>query len=617
MKYLFFLLIFFFVFKLDAQDKKAVLEIDTTDEFAGFGLLDSSLLSNYNLFFTGEDHRFLNTNSKLEFKMFKYLHKTAGVRTFIAEFGPSLGYFMNRFICQGDTVAREILRKYSFDEYFELYEKLHKFYDSLPAEEKFDVQTIDIEREGSFAIKRLDLLLPNNTTAHDSIRIHIEAIKAVAEYYDIAKELYKENEDGGDKYDDRNDDDTIKRHQKEYLNDWQTMDLVYENYAKFKNLYKEYLGENFGSFDESMRWIDEHNIWERLNQDGVAQGYIMREIKMESNISNLFTKNPGMKAFGQFGRCHTQQTREREECLYYYFNSLATRLNSGSHPQLAGKVFSCPIFYPLQTDFIDDKVVMNKGLAQFINNAEKDKVTLFLIDSTSDVYPSIAQRFNALIINYTPEDGFNNNDEEGPDNDAIVFTKKKKNRSSIMFDAGTKGYGVSNLNNKLGVDFNIPLFYGITFNVYQNKGMYINNRFGFTIKQTQRINDSASASFSGYNIQACIGTDLSKNKNLDVAPWIGLGFDRLTLQTNETYTDETRKDVFGNDRVSQYNNPGFNLGLGADIRVHINWFTFGVFGGFQYDLSNRNWRINDKITKSVPKTAVSIYTVGFCLGINY
>lgn len=617
MKYPFLFIFSLLIFQLSAQDKKAVIEIDNNDDFSGFSLLDSSVLSNYNLFFTGEDHRYLISNSKLEFKMFKYLHKTAGVRTFIAEFGPSLGYFMKRFICQGDTIAREVLRKYSYKEYFELYENLHNFYDSLPEGEKFDVVSVDIEREDVFAIKRMDLLLPADKMAHDSIKIHTDALKAVAEYFDITKEQYRlENEEKEDE-EEREKTDTVKRHAKSYLNAWETIAMIRENYAKFKPLYKDFLGDGFDAFEESMKWVDEHNQWAELNEAGLAQAYILREGKMEKNILQLFAQNPGTKAYGQFGRCHTQQMRESEECLYYYFNSLATRLNAGSHPQLAGKVFSCPVFYPYITDFIDDKVVMNKGLAQFINNAEEGKVTLFLLDSNSKAYPSLAQRFDAIIINNTQEESSENKPDEDTGEDDYTIRKEKKNQSSLLLDVGNKGYSLNSLSNTLGVSFTSPLFYGLTLTVFENKSLYVNNRFELLVQQNQKINDSTTASLRGYSIQACLGIDLAGSRNFDFAPWVSLGFDRLTLETNETYTDETRKDLFGSNRQSQYHNPAFNMGLGTDIRVHLGAFSFGVFGGYQFDLSNKNWRTNNSTNKSVPKFSASSYTVGFSIGINY
>ena len=159
----------------------------------------------------------------LELKMFKYLHKTAGVRVLLVEFGEGLGYIINKYVQDGDSTSHHILEKFLYKEYFDQVEGLRSFYTSLGNDDKFSIRGIDIERSPLFAVKKLEMLLPSRNAAHDSILVTVDAIKALSEYYD-------NNSQSSDYFDDEGDkniySDTNYLPNKNGIDVWRTLELV-------------------------------------------------------------------------------------------------------------------------------------------------------------------------------------------------------------------------------------------------------------------------------------------------------------------------------------------------------------------------------------------------------
>lgn len=605
--------IFLALFLLTAFYAKGQQPLDLKDnnDYSTFAVFDSMDLSKYNLFFTGEDHRYPLSNSDVELKMFKYLYKTAGVRMFMVEFGQGMGYLMNKYIYEGDSVAEKILEKHSYKAYFKLFTLLKEFNDSLPEKDKFRVSSVDIEREPLFAIKYIETLLPKKLSkAHDSIKIHVEAIKAVSEYYDDSRSRY-----GRDYYNDDWSYDYIRR---EYISPYTSMDLVLENFESHKEKYKALLKDNYQGFENALGWLKDNKKWRALTT--TAQQYLFRETYMANNVKRLFSENPNLKVYGQFGRCHTQLEREQEECNYYYFNSLATRLNNSEHPQLDGKVFSCPIFYTESYSFNND-IAINDGLYNFSKKAPDNALTAFAIDTAKQTdLKDFSERFNVVIFNTLERDKSQNFSVESEN----AISKRYNNdyywneRFLILAEGGMKGYNFSNLNKALGTDFpDLMQYFGVSMGYAENWGFNATTAFLWYPTMERNLNDSTSSTLSGFNVSMRYAKDLLKPDNYDLNIGMGFGYERWSNKITEEFTDESRKDVFGNNRSTLYTNPAFVIDAGLNFRVHISRVTFGVYGRYQLDLSNRNWRVNGELQPETPKLSLNAYSVGFTLGLNF
>ncbi len=79
---------------IKAQTNVSTLDIENNDDFSSFSMLDS-VVKDYSVFFTGENHNFRTSNYKLQLKMLKYLNKNCGVRHLFLEFGVSRGWLVN------------------------------------------------------------------------------------------------------------------------------------------------------------------------------------------------------------------------------------------------------------------------------------------------------------------------------------------------------------------------------------------------------------------------------------------------------------------------------------------------------------------------------------------
>jgi hypothetical protein len=599
--------------------KNSVLDLENNNDYSTFSVFDSLVTNNYRLFFTGEDHRYLKANSQLELKMFKYLHKTAGVRVFMMEFGHSMGYITNKYVQTGDTVLEQIIKNHTFDEYFGLFAGLRAFYDSLPENEKFSVVGVDLEREPVYPTKLLETLLPPDTkTPHDSIIIHIEALKGLSQFFDEESKKKRNNTDlysynSWGEYEDKKDDTAYR---KWLIDATLTMALIIENYKTHKEIYADYLGNNFALFEKEIKCLDDYFVYLEYGNKGYsysAQQYLYRENYMAANVTKLFG-DEGVKAYGQFGRCHTQRRFEKEECNYYYFNSLATRLNTKPNSPLYNKVFSCPVFYPLASDFMDANVPMNQGLRKIINNTKKNTVTAYLLNPNDTATDNLSTRFNALIINNNEKD---ENSLATTPTSTFKWDDTWDEKIVLIAEAGFSGYNFTNLNNTLKTGFKgLPQFVGFSLNYDENWGFNISNSYHWFPAVEQKISDSLSVTLSGFRAKMRFGTDVIKSNKYDLNIMLGYGFERWKLESRENFDEKNRKDIFGNNRTTTYQNPAFIMDFGLDFRAHLEWITIGAFAGYQYDFSNKHWRVNNNIISTSPKQAFSGVTVGASLGFN-
>jgi hypothetical protein len=604
-------LAFFILLSILAHSQdKAVLNLANDNDYTTFSVFENLGIENYNLFFTGEDHRYPLSNSDIELKMFKYLHQKAGVRVFLLEFGGGMAYFINKYISEGDSLAKSVLKINLKNSYFNLFDNLKDFYDTLPASEKFSVRGIDIEREPMYAVKYLELLLPNTNEciAADSIRVHIDAIKAVSEYYSDAQRNWG-------RYDDDFDFDepfAVKEGFSPYL----TIEKVIQNFNAHKEKYAVLLQENFSSFSTAINWLEVYYYWSTMN--GTAQMYLYRETYMEQNLEEMFTANPALKAYGQFGRCHTAINREKEECNYYYFNALATRLNNGNHPQLKDKVFSCPIFYPASFTFRKETKI-DKDLKRLAKETDKNKISVFAFDTAKfEGQKKLARRFNAVIINNLQKDksvGGITGEDDSFVSDYDFHASNE--RLLLLADGGFKNYNFSDVNNVLKTNFkNQQQFIGFSIAYTENNGFNTRSSVLWFPSTESKPNDSTTITIKGFAASMRYAKDVLKSKKYDLNLGIGYGFERWTNTVTETFTDETRKDVLGNNRTTRFVNPAFFMDAGLDFNVHISWVTLGFFSRYQFDFSNRRWRQNNVIVANSPAFSLSSYTIGASLGFN-
>lgn len=293
-----------------------------------------SIINNYTVFFTGENHTYANQNSNIELKMLKYLNEKAGVRNLIIELGFSRGYMLNKYI-NDDTSYLKNMEGTTSTKYINLYKKLRELNQKLPLEKRITVHGIDVERFADDGPVLLNRLIPKDKIVPKAIDFQIEVLKSYAKYISLKYNMYNNDED------DKNINSySIGNYYGRGFDNESTIDSMVADYKLNKAIYKEFIGDNFQIFDKVFNSIIEYRKWQ--NYKSMPHQYIYRERVIYDNLSTLILANPNEKYYGQFGRCHISQTELNAECNWYAFNSTAKRLNEGI---AKGKTLSIGIFY--------------------------------------------------------------------------------------------------------------------------------------------------------------------------------------------------------------------------------------------------------------------------------
>ena len=76
-----------------AQENYGIIDLDD-DDFTEFDVFGDTL-DDFTVYFTGENHNYATFNTKLEFKLLRYLYETQDVKHFVFEQSPGVGSLLN------------------------------------------------------------------------------------------------------------------------------------------------------------------------------------------------------------------------------------------------------------------------------------------------------------------------------------------------------------------------------------------------------------------------------------------------------------------------------------------------------------------------------------------
>lgn len=590
---------------LQAQKNVVSLDIENNDNYSSFSMLDS-VVNNHTVFFTGENHNFRTSNYKLQLKMLKYLYQKTGVRHLFLEFGVSRGWLVNSYIQTGDTSIFKILEDYSYDEYALLYKGLMEFNKTLPEDKKIMVHGIDIERSYSTPIKAMSMILPDKK-APASILLNIETLKALAgKVDDEHNAITDENEEGKLIY------SGDYRNTERYNTD-NTLELIIADYDSLKSIYQTYLGDNAPLFDEIMDGVKaEFKRNEYLNS-AAMQAFVYREQFMYEHLLALVKKYPGDKFYGQFGRCHTPVNSQDKWCDFYFFNSLATRLNTSEEDVLKNKVMSIGIYYPQSTSF-EIGATADDNLEKLFEKHGKEGLKLLEIEKGDSLFKGVNDKYQYLIINYDAykieetTDPVVNNYYDSGFSYGITFP-------NIEAHAGFLFMNLENLSSTF-TSHGLPIMkspqmvYGGAVTLYEDWFMYGSVSFHVLPKTINRYNDTSQLSFSGTFLKGYLGYDATSNEIFNIFPRIGIGYGNLKFvqEFDNDLPTNTSSGIFnqGPSNTIEYSNSAILLDPGVDIRFNIRYIAIGLNAGYQIDLSEKSW-ISDHggYINSSPKTSLS------------
>lgn len=574
------------------------LDVENNNSFESFSMLDDTV-HGFTLFIVGENHRYKSSNHDLQLKMFRYLYYEANVRHLILERGYSTGYLINNYVQSGDTAALSLLQGYSDPEVIEFCRNLRNWNDTLPEEQKITVHGIDIEPSYSVVIGLMSELLPKRD-APDSIRLAVESIRSLAQYIKSSYSSLIFSHEPGAGYDVE-----------------ESLAEILKNYHEFEEQFETYVGDDYPLFKRLMAGAEVGHTFANYRDAEMIQAWLYRENQIFSNFMEVFRANPGVKFFGQFGRCHAfLEERDPNPCGWYAFQAFASRVDRSSEVALHGRVLPIAQFYKAS-----DRFELG-GVSDLIDLADPDSMTLFNVRAHRSSVGELDTLFPFIIINPSSNidapvmDLYGGSHYLGVNTHAdFSYGLFYPNLSALNSHTILQGFGA----------FNTPMItYSGAISVH-DKDFTTTGNFHLNVfkSQPRRNNDdSSTVSLSGFTAGVRVGGDVFAgdvlySKWITVAPMIGLSYGQLTLLVAEDSTAST--SFFNSTSHTTYRNPAGLLELMLDARVTLAFVSMGVKTGYQFDLSNGNWRENWTLLRETPKTSMRGFWIqaNVSLYVNY
>jgi hypothetical protein len=297
---------------LDKHSSEIVVGADGTYQ-SGLEALDTS---KYDIFLSGEAHA-TRKNYDAELALIQYLHEKAGVRYILMESGFAATAYLNMYLQSGDqNIPLQIMAELAGtpscnDETLEFWQKLYRYNESLPPEERLTAVGIDIEHQAVTAYLYMQLLLENKEIPQE-IEVPLKTITAFPPNLD---------------------DQGIAV----------AMNKLRSDIDKNRSLYQECLGEDFYNFEFAVNnTLTGIKAYDKSTKNFDA----FREQAICSNFLSVYEHYGKGKYFGQFGSEHVFQSHCNTDYLSADSDRLAILLNTSDSP-VDGRV--CTILYTYVT----------------------------------------------------------------------------------------------------------------------------------------------------------------------------------------------------------------------------------------------------------------------------
>ncbi|MBR9859509.1 erythromycin esterase family protein [bacterium] len=581
-----------------------------SETFSGLEALDS-VVGDYKVFITGENHTYTESNARLWLKMIKYLHANAGVRNIMFEYGYSYGWLVNEYLQTGDTVLYNSLRNFAYVEYSDVLKDLYEYNASLDSSEKIYLCAIDIERGVYPIAKLLDYLITDTIQPHDSIVIHVQSIQSLASYNDSKLLESAENDYVGSGWNYRT---------------TSTLELVQENFKKFESEYKEILGDNFDLFKEVITTkFDARALWTKYETEKAVQQYVFRENYMHTQFLKESEEHPG-NWFGQFGRCHTTQNKTTSNsCDWYRFNSLANRIKNTKGGTYKDSVMTIGIIYKTDRSINMDNDGIEDEFDKYFEEMPNDGIVLFDF-SEDEVLDSVySDDFNYLFLS--------TNNQRGEVYEYLTYLDdySYNNVVRLTFHLNQKNIGLGSLNDEFsgtdqadgfGTDplqaIELTVLYGTRYS-YDGLRTLTGSQFGYYLPRSVDLDNGPNYKLGGFYVRNLSYFNLlPRSTFFDAMPGLGIGYERLTLSADEeTNNPSVNNGFIANTKNTVYTNPAITLDLLFRADVNISVFTLGVQYGYGFDLSKKNWRSGGDILESSPETSFRGSSLNYFVGFTF
>ncbi len=587
-----------FTFNTFSQENYAIVDIEDPgnhDELNAF--FSDSILNQYKVYFTGENHQYAYVNSDLEFKILTYLHEHQGVNHFLFEQSPATGYIITQAVTGNeDDEFNSYLRDKFFDPFYNLVKQIRKFNDTLPENEKIRVHGIDVERFPAFSIFALHKL--TDTLAVDGkTGIIYEAIEALytSEFIESTPdEIYN---DGG----------TRMNLLGDQINAWETLASIIDNSDLYQAELEKELGENYSIFSEILLGLQNGHDWYVSERRGDLTAPLIRERFMVDQFSRVDREFPNSKFYGQFGRCHLHAKKESKRCYSHNMRSVANRLNESKDSTLNGKVLTIPVYYEKSKGY-DQEIITNLELDYRFN--KDDKVYLIDVDYLDDDNPvnGFTEDLPYVIVNTYYPKGFDEmysfelqlEEYHFGGYYGNTFFNKIGSLNSELTDIGVNGF-----TNKF-------LTYSFVFDyiAMNENGVHFGYNYFPEVSNGDRFKLSGQSFSYGGNYPF---------GNKFVMSAIGVYFTYGSMKLKEENNGDVANLIQSNgENIIVYKNDMFMLVPNLDFRLTLPVVSLNARVGYNFDVSGKYWKLDGKM-KDFSKTSFSspYIQLGASLNIKY
>lgn len=609
--------VLFFCLFTHAQSQHAgPFKIETDSTLSGFNILDS-VFQTKKIFFTGEDHRFIDANNSTTLAFLKYLNQKQGVNHLMLELGYSWGEIANRYIQTGDSALFELLQYSSHNSFNVFFKELYEYNKNLSPENKIQIHGIDVERFYELALLHLNFLIPSTKEVPNELILSIESIQSLAKYVEIQGLQEKENEE-----EEESTEEDSSEEEDEYSSSldiskysiFQSIDSILSDFQRNRKLYEEFLDSNFAEFEKITQELKNYKQWRIYENSSMVQRFIFRENYMFQNMKLLFEEFPNAKFYGQFGRCHVSLIRTKDDCNWVDFRSIANRLQEYKHTK--DKVVSIGIFYASKPEYESSRMV-KQYMKDLAKKAPENEINIFSLDTS--IIKEV--KYNYILIDKKAElPSF----YESIYSSLNKSTKYPNTTSSIGLNFLYANSVFSNINTSLQNNFspnfgdfsNRTMGIGLHFNFAKLKkyGGFM-SEFGFVIGLPQNKEGQQDTSlkmhYTNFNLKLGYTVRIFKNLHLFTMLNSQIGYYQLNIEyssTNGIFTPTETKvlDVY-NDIIG--------LGPCAGIRLFkTNGLELALETGYLFDFSRQNWKNHNLFTTPVRSNFNGLY---YQLKTNY
>ncbi|MCC6817294.1 MAG: hypothetical protein IT245_00160 [Bacteroidia bacterium] len=592
MKYSKILLIFLFTglfsTSIWAQDKN---EDSSKYNIPNLSILDS-LVGNYRVFLTGENHTYYYVNNSVKLQMLKYLHEKKGVKDMVIELGFARGFLIDKYINE-DSSYINLLNRTTAYQYIEFYNDLRKWNLSLPVEERVHIHGVDVERFPDDApVLMADILKKDSTPRPESIQFLSDVIISYAEY----KQSGISYENYYDYYD--------SYYFSYGLSDEMTLDSMLVDYKVIREDFKTYLGDKFEVFDKSMKSLEEYRKYKKYAR--TPQQYVYRERFMYKNMIELLESDSNRNIFGQFGRCHVGLNQVMNGCEWYDHSPMARRVNESKYK---GQVLNIAIFYGSQYSSLYDPIIDESiNVYSYSDSMGNDVCKLFALSEDSLKNKNYEYLIYCRLSKIKTK----------------VKTKfKSDNVSSFDLFGGVSRFNFSRLNQAIdpsGKEMfkNDIKCFGLGFSVL-SENVFV----GFDFVGFEEMNLNVSNykyHLFGFSISEKIGFSPQFSKHLSFSPHFIINYSRFNLNVTNDSIPSFVIPGFASSKTEKFVNGALALGAGINMKLGIGRSVALSFNGhILADPSYKNWRrveggVNP-LDSTSPKT--SLFNFGFSVGLSW